>query len=270
MTLKTGFHFTAPCRSTRSRVKRDTTKAARIVSENEDCHSQVQGLSMQNCEEDRIQNIQTGNGQLEDFMSTLESEDLIVKGVNPEDCLKTKKKGAGGKGAQNKKTGNSSEKRNRDNTQNKRQRRACNKQETECIQNKKFCRKTDARVVDCQGVGDQNADPMDARKTLLRMSRSRSDKQLRSVTARSQRELESLAEEESVETGSDGTSSAKSEEENNGLKVGKGTDQGNPGNQDFKSDTEMDANVFQPCDKKSFTAVKMPPGICVVVSRILS
>lgn len=268
--LKTGFHFTAPCRSTRSRVKRDSTKAARIVSENKDCHSQVQGLSMQNCEEDRIQNVQTGNGQLEDVMSTLESEDLIVEGVNPEDCLKTKKKGAGGKGAQNKKTGNSSEKRNRDNTQNKRQRRACNKQETECIQNKKFCRKTDACVIDCQGVADQNADPMDARKTLLRMSRSRSDKQLRSVTARSQRELESLAEEESVETGSDSTSSAKSEEENNGLKVGKGTDQGNPGNQDFKSDTETDANVFQLCDKKSFTAVKMPPGICVVVSRILS
>ncbi|KAM6387468.1 methyl-CpG-binding domain protein 4 [Pluvialis apricaria] len=227
-TLKAGFDFTAPYWSTRSRVKRYSTKAVRTVSENEDCHSQVQGLSMQNGEEDRIQNIQAGNGQLEDVTSTLEREDLIMKGVNPEDCLKTKKKVAGGKGAQNKKTGKTSEKRNQDNTQNKRQRRACNKQETECIQNKKFCRKTDARVTDCQGVGDQNADPMDAGKSLLRMSRSWSARQLRSATARSQRELKSLAEEESVETGSDGASSAKSEEKTNGLKVGNGTDRGNP------------------------------------------
>ncbi|XP_075370093.1 methyl-CpG-binding domain protein 4 isoform X1 [Mycteria americana] len=261
MTLKAeDFDFTAPYqRSIHSRVKRYSTKAARTVLENEDCHSQAEGLGTQNGEEDRIQNIQTGNEHLEDVTSTQESKDLIVKGISPEDCLTTKKKGAGGKSAQNKKTGKSSEKRNRDNTQNKRQRRVCNKQETECIQKKKLCRKTDVRVADSWGVGDQNADLMDAGKTLLRISRSRSDMQLRSVTACSQRKLESLAEEECVETGSNDASSAKSEEKTNGLQIGKETDRGNPGNQDFKSDTETDANVLQPCNKKSFTAVKMPP-----------
>ncbi|KAM6059912.1 methyl-CpG-binding domain protein 4 isoform 5-T6 [Theristicus caerulescens] len=222
------FDFTAPYqRSTRSRVKRYGTKAARTVLENEDCHSQVQGLGTQNGEGDRIRNIQTGNEHLEDVTSTLESEDLIMKGINPEDCLKTKKKGAGGKNARNKKTGRSSEKRNRDNTQNKRQRRVCNKQETECIQNKKFCRKTDMCVAGSQGADDQNADPVGAGKTLLRISRSRSDTQLRSVTARSQRELGSRAEEECAETGSNDASSAKSEK-TNGLKTGKETDRGNP------------------------------------------
>ena len=223
---------------------------------------------MQNGAEDRIRSVQSGNEHLEDVTSTLESEDLIVKGINPEDCLKTKKKGAGGKSVQKKKTGKSSEKRNRDNTQNKRQRRVCNKEETECVQKKKSCRKTDTCVADSQGIDDQNADPMDAGRTLLRMSRSRSDTQLRSATARSQRELESLAEEECVETGSNDASAAKSEEKTNGLKIGKETDRGNAGNQDVKSDTETDANVLQPCDKASFPAVKMPPGICVVLSRI--
>ncbi|XP_075370095.1 methyl-CpG-binding domain protein 4 isoform X3 [Mycteria americana] len=230
MTLKAeDFDFTAPYqRSIHSRVKRYSTKAARTVLENEDCHSQAEGLGTQNGEEDRIQNIQTGNEHLEDVTSTQESKDLIVKGISPEDCLTTKKKGAGGKSAQNKKTGKSSEKRNRDNTQNKRQRRVCNKQETECIQKKKLCRKTDVRVADSWGVGDQNADLMDAGKTLLRISRSRSDMQLRSVTACSQRKLESLAEEECVETGSNDASSAKSEEKTNGLQIGKETDRGNP------------------------------------------
>ncbi|XP_075014639.1 methyl-CpG-binding domain protein 4 isoform X2 [Calonectris borealis] len=262
MTLKAeDFDFTAPYqRISRSRVKRYSTKAVRTVLENEDCRSEEQGLSIQNGEEDKIQNIQTGNEHLEDITSTLDSEDLIMKGINPEDCLNTKKKtGVGGNSAQNKKTGKSSEKRNRDNTQNKRQRRVCNKQETECIQNKKFCLQTDMHVADNQGIDDWNADPTDAGKALLRISRSRSDRQLRSMTARSQRELESLAEEECVEAGSNDASSAKSEEKNNGLKIEKETDRGNPGNQDFEPDSETDANVLQPCDKKSFTAVKMLP-----------
>ncbi|XP_074909650.1 methyl-CpG-binding domain protein 4 [Buteo buteo] len=230
MTLKAeDFDFTAPYqRSTRSRVKRYSTKAAGTVLENEDCHSQVQGLSIQNGAEDRTRNIQTECEQLEDVTTTLESKDLLMKGIDTEDCLKTKRKGAGGKSVQDKKTGRSSEKRNRDNTQSKRQRRVCNKQETECIQNKKICRKTALCVADSQGVDGQNADPMDAGKALLRMSRSQSVTQLRSVTARSQRELESLAEEECVETESNDTSSAKSEEKTNGLKTGKETDRGNP------------------------------------------
>ncbi|GAB0194372.1 methyl-CpG-binding domain protein 4 [Grus japonensis] len=223
------FDFTAPYqRRTRVRVKRYSTKAVGTVLDNEDCHGQVQGLSIPNGEEDRIQNIQMGNGHLEDVTSTLESEDLTMKGIKPEDCLKTKKKAAGGKSILNKKTGKSSEKRNRDNAQHKRQRAACNKEETECIQIKKFCRKRRKRVADSRGLDDLNADPMDAGKTLLRISRSRSDMQLTSVTTRSQRELESPAEEECVETGSDDTSSAKSEEKTDGLKMGKETDRGNP------------------------------------------
>ncbi|KAM6345388.1 methyl-CpG-binding domain protein 4 isoform 2-T2 [Alca torda] len=259
MVLKPDFDVPARSqRSTRLRVKRCSTKA-RTVSENEDCQSQVQGLSMQNGEEDRTQNIQTGNEHLEDVTPALESKDLIMKGINLGDCLKTRKKGAGGKGAQNKKTGKSSEKRNRDSTQNKRQRRACNKQETEGIQNKKFCGRRDACVADSRGVADQNADPVGMGRPLLRISRSRSDIALRSAAARSQRQLESRAEGRCAETSSDDASSVKSEQKTNGLKVGKQTDRGNSGNRDFKSDTEMDANVLQPCDKKSFTAVKMPP-----------
>ncbi|KAM6126454.1 LOW QUALITY PROTEIN: methyl-CpG-binding domain protein 4 [Phoenicopterus ruber ruber] len=220
------FDFTAPCqRSTRLRAKRCSTKAAGTVLENEDCHSQAQGLSTSGAE-DRIRNIQTGKEHLKDVTSTLENEDLIRKGINPEDCLKTTKKGAGGKSVQEKKTGKS--KRNRDNTQNKRQRRVCNKQETECIQNKKFCRRTDRCVAGSQGVDDHSADPAGAGKTLLRVSRSRSDTRLRSATARSRRALESLAEEDCAETGSNDASAAKSEEKNRGLKIGKETDRANP------------------------------------------
>ncbi|XP_010072588.1 PREDICTED: methyl-CpG-binding domain protein 4, partial [Pterocles gutturalis] len=254
------FDFTAPAqRSTRSRVRRCSTKAAGTVLENEDCYSQGQGLRIQNGAEDTIQNIQAGKDHLGDVASALESEDSIVKGTNPEDCVKTKKQGAGGKSVQNRKTGKSSEKRNRDNTQSKRRRRVCNKQETEGVENKRFCRKTDARVTGSQGIGDQNTDPTDMGKTLLRISRSRSDTRLRSATARSQRALESLAEEECAETGSHGASAAKSEEKTNGLEIRGETDQGNPGNQDFKSDAETDANVLQPCNKKRFTAVKTLP-----------
>ncbi|XP_009701692.1 PREDICTED: methyl-CpG-binding domain protein 4-like, partial [Cariama cristata] len=269
MTLKAeDFDFTAPYqRNTHSRVKRHSAKAARTVLENGGCHNQVQEISIQNGAEGRIQNIQTGSEHLEDVTSALESENLIMKGINPEGCLKTKKKGAGRKSVQNKKTGKSSEKRNRDNTQNKRQRRVCNKQETECVQNKKFCRKNNMRVADGQGVDDLNTDPMDAGKALLRMTRSQSDMQLRSVTPPSQRELQSLAEEERVETGSNDASFATSEKKTNGLKIFKETDRGNRRNQDFKSDTETDAIVLQPCDKTSFTAVKIPPGICVFLSR---
>ncbi|PKU39299.1 methyl- -binding domain protein 4 [Limosa lapponica baueri] len=225
MTLKADFDFTAPCqRSTRSRVKRYNAKA-RTVSESEDCLSQVQGLSVQNGGEDRIQNIQTGNEHLEDVTSALESKDLIMRGVNQEDCLKTKEKGAGGKGAQNKRTGKSSGKRNGDNTPNKRQRRACNKQETECVQKKKFCGQKEARVAGSRGAADQNTDPVAAGRTLLRVPRSRSDPRARSARAGSQRE--SRAGQECVETGSDGASSAKSEQKIDGFKVGKETDQGN-------------------------------------------
>ncbi|CAM9343648.1 unnamed protein product [Bubo scandiacus] len=267
-TLKAeNFDFAAPYRrSTCLRVKRYGTKAVGTVLENGDCHGQVQDLSGQNGAEGRVQNIQTGNEHLEAVAPTLEGKDLIMKGINPEDCLKTKRKRVGGKSVQNKKTGKSSEKRNRDNTQNKRQRRVCNKQETECVQNKKLCSQTEMRVAVSQGVGDQNTDPVDAGKTLLRTSRSRSDTQRRSARARSQRVLESLA--ECVETGSNDTPSAESEEKANGLKTGEETDRGSPGNQDFKPDTETDANVLQPCDQTSFTGVKMLPEECIPRTQV--
>ncbi|XP_069721906.1 methyl-CpG-binding domain protein 4 isoform X2 [Phaenicophaeus curvirostris] len=224
-----GVDATAPCpRVTRSRAKRCSPKAARGASGNANGHSRAQGLSVQNSEEDRIGHVQTGSEQPEGVRSAPESKDVIVEGIKPEDCPRTKEKGRGGKNAQNKKTGRSSEKRSRDSTQNKRRRRACNKEETECMQNKKFCRKAERRDGDRQGVGDQNADPMDSGKTLLRVSRSRSGTQLRSVTTRSQRELESQPKEDCVQKGSSDASSAESEEKTNGLEIGKGTDQGNP------------------------------------------
>ncbi|XP_026713378.1 methyl-CpG-binding domain protein 4, partial [Athene cunicularia] len=222
-TLKAeNFDFTAPHqRSTPPRVKRSGTKTAGTVLENGDCHSQVQDFSGQKGAEGDVQNIQTGNEHLEDVSSALESEDLVVKGVNPEDCLKTKRKRVGGKSFQNKKTVRSSEKRNRGNTQNKRQRRVCNKQETECVQSKKLCRQAETCVAGSQGAGDQNTDPEGAGKTLLSTSRSRSDARQRSL-----RTLESWA--EGVETGSNDSPAPESEEKTHGLKTGEKTDRGSP------------------------------------------
>ncbi|XP_033921903.1 methyl-CpG-binding domain protein 4 [Melopsittacus undulatus] len=58
-------------------VKSPSTKALRSGSENEDPHSQVQGL--QNDAEDGIQSVQTGNEHLGDTSCTLESQELIEK-----------------------------------------------------------------------------------------------------------------------------------------------------------------------------------------------
>nr|XP_025955439.1 methyl-CpG-binding domain protein 4 isoform X2 [Dromaius novaehollandiae] len=260
------FDFTAPSQSSsRSRAKRCSTKAVRTVLEKEDGQSQVQDLSVQNDEEDKIHKVQTGNEQLEDVSgtTTCSSKDLIVKEITPEDCLKGKKKGAVEKNVQSKRTRKSSEKKNPDNTQTKRQRKVCNKQETECIQNKKFCRKKAVRVSNGQGIDDQNTDPVDAekRKTLLTeellISGSQSEIQLGSVTAHLEKELKSVAELECVEKGFNEASSAKSEEKTDEFEIKKETDQVNPDNQNFESSTETDANILQPCDKKIFTEVKM-------------
>ncbi|XP_025955439.2 methyl-CpG-binding domain protein 4 isoform X3 [Dromaius novaehollandiae] len=260
------FDFTAPSQSSsRSRAKRCSTKAVRTVLEKEDGQSQVQDLSVQNDEEDKIHKVQTGNEQLEDVSgtTTCSSKDLIVKEITPEDCLKGKKKGAVEKNVQSKRTRKSSEKKNPDNTQTKRQRKVCNKQETECIQNKKFCRKKAVCVSNGQGIDDQNTDPVDAekRKTLLTeellISGSQSEIQLGSVTAHLEKELKSVAELECVEKGFNEASSAKSEEKTDEFEIKKETDQVNPDNQNFESSTETDANILQPCDKKIFTEVKM-------------
>ncbi|XP_030356593.1 methyl-CpG-binding domain protein 4 isoform X2 [Strigops habroptila] len=234
------------------RVKSYSTKGTRTDSENEDPHSQVQGP--QNGAEDGIQNVQTGNEHLGDTPRTSESQELIGKGMNAEDCLKTKKKGAGGKRVQNRKTGKSSEKRDRDSTQNKRQRRAGNKQETGCVQSKRLRRQTDTCAAGRQGA-EQGADPVGAGTTWLW---PRSGMQLSAVPACSQRGLQGLAEEEPAETASNDTS-AQSEEKTSGLEIGKETGGGNPGNQDSKPETEMVADALQPCHKSSFTALKVPP-----------
>ncbi|XP_067159646.1 methyl-CpG-binding domain protein 4 isoform X2 [Apteryx mantelli] len=260
------FDFTALSQSsTRSRAKRCSTKAVVTILEKEDCQSQVQDRSVQNGEEDKIHKVQTGNEQLEDVSGTTTcgSKDLIVEEIKPEDCLKTKKKGAVGKSVQSKRTRRTSEKRNPDNTQPKRQRKVCNKQENECIQNKKFCRKKDMCVSNSQGIDDQNTDPVDAgkRKTLLTekllISGSQSEIQLGSVTTHLEKELKSVAELECVEKSFNEASSAKSEEKTDEFEIRKDTDQVNPDNQNFKSDAETDANILQPCDRKIFTEVKM-------------
>ncbi|XP_061864670.1 methyl-CpG-binding domain protein 4, partial [Colius striatus] len=248
------FGFTALCpRSARSRVKRHGTEAAGTSLENEHWCSPVQGLGVQSGAEDGMQNVQTGKEQVEGVTPILEREGLLVKGLNPKDCLKANKKGAGGKSVQNNKAEKSSAKTNRDNTRSKRPRRACNQQEMECSQNKKFCRKTGRSVADGQGEGDQGAEPRGAGRTRLRTCRSRPDTEPRSAPAHSQRE--SLAEEQHMEAGSNRTAGAEPEESCSRLKTGEGADGGNPGNQGLKSDT--DVSVVQPCDGTGSTAV--PP-----------
>ncbi|KAM9533665.1 methyl-CpG-binding domain protein 4 isoform 1-T1 [Guaruba guarouba] len=249
------FDFTAPNGRRRRclRVKSHGTKAARTDSENEDPHSQVQGL--QNGAQDGIQSVQAGNEHLGDAPCTLESQELIGKGMNPEDCLKTKKKGAGLKRVQNRKTGKSSEERDRDSTQNKRQRREGNKQEPGCVQGKRFCRQTDTCGAGRRGVQEQGADPVSAGTTCLW---PRLGTQLSTVPACSQRGLQSPTEEEPAEAASKDTS-AQSEEKTRGLGAGKETGGGNRGNQGSKPESETAADALQLCDKSSFTAVKVLP-----------
>uniref|UniRef100_A0A8B9G5T1 Methyl-CpG-binding domain protein 4 n=1 Tax=Amazona collaria TaxID=241587 RepID=A0A8B9G5T1_9PSIT len=250
------FDFTAPNGGRRRcpRVKSYSTKATRADSENEDPHSQVQGL--QSHAEGGIPGVQTGNEHLGDAPCTLESQELIGKGMNPEDCLKTKKKGAGLKRVQNRKTGKSSEEEDRDSTRDKRQRRAGNKQEPGSVQSKRFCRQTDTCGAGRRGVEEQGADPVGAGTTWLW---PRSGTQLSVVPACSQRGLQSLAEEEPAETASKDTS-AQSKEKTRGLGAGKETGRENPGNQDCKPETETAADALQLCDKSSFTAVKVLPA----------
>lgn len=253
------FDFTAPNGRRRRclRVKSYSTKATRSDSENEDPHSQVQGL--QNDAEDGIQSVQAGNEHLGDAPCTLESQELTGKGMSPEDCLKTKQKGAGLKRVQNRKAGKSSEERDRDSAQNKRQRRAGSKQEASCVQSKRLCIQTDTCGPGRRGVEEQGTDPAGAGTAWLR---PRSGTQLSVVPACSQRGLQGLAEEEPAETASKDTS-VQCEEKTSGLGARKETGGGNPSNQDSKPETETAADALQLCDKSSFTAFKVLPGTCV-------
>ncbi|XP_061218389.1 methyl-CpG-binding domain protein 4 [Neopsephotus bourkii] len=227
------FDFTASNGRRRCpRVKSYSTKATRSDSENEDPHSRVQGL--QNDAEDGIQSVQAGNEHLGDAPCALEGRELIRKGMNPEECLKTKK-GADLKRVQNRKAVKSSEERDLDSTQNKRQRRAGNKQETGCVQSKRLCRQRDTSGAGRRGGEEQGA-----------------------VPACSQRGLQGLTEEEPAEAASKDTY-AQCEEKASRLGVGKEEGGENPGNQKSKPETERAADALQLCDKSSFTAVQVLP-----------
>uniref|UniRef100_A0A8C5UAP9 Methyl-CpG-binding domain protein 4 n=1 Tax=Malurus cyaneus samueli TaxID=2593467 RepID=A0A8C5UAP9_9PASS len=221
------------------------TGAAKSDLENEDCQSKVQELQAQNGAEVGIQNIQAGNGHLEDVTSTSKSADLVVEGTNPEEGLKTKKKGSGGKSVQSRKPRKSSERRNQGDSKSKRQRRVSSTWETECVENKRVCRQTDTSGADSRAVGD----PVHAGKALSHMSRAR----LSSVAAGSQRELCHLPEEG---PGSSDTPAARPEQKSCGLDTGTVPDLRDRGGQDGKSDTEADA---EPWHRMSCTAVTMSP-----------
>lgn len=245
-TLKAAdFDFTTPRGSTRSGLRRYGTGAARTDLEKEDCQSKVQELHAQNGAEAGIQNIQAGNGHLEDAPSTVESTDLVMEGTNPEQSLKTKRKGADGKSVQIRKRGKGSERRSQGDPKSKRQRRSSDTRET-----KRSHRQTETRGADSQG--DAGAAPVDAGKALSRMSRAR-----RRSVAGSQGELGHLPEEGLC---SRDTPAAGSEEKSSGLETGQVPDPGDLGRQSVKSGPEVDA---EPWDRRSSPAAGMSPGACV-------
>lgn len=248
-TLKAAdFDFTAPRGSRCSGLRRCGTGAVRTDLEKEDCQSKVQDLHTQNVAEVGIQNIQAGNGLLEDATSTVESTDLVMEGTNPEKSLKTRRKGVDGKSVQTRRRGKGSERRNQGDPKSKRQRRISNTLETEYVQNKRVHKQTDTRGADSQAVGDPGADPVDAGKALSQMSRAR----LRSV-AGSQRGLGHLPKEGPC---SNDTPAARPEEKSCGLETGKVPDPGAVGQQNVQSDSEVDA---EPWDRTRFPAVTVPP-----------
>ncbi|XP_062356951.1 methyl-CpG-binding domain protein 4 [Cinclus cinclus] len=257
-TLKAAdFDFTAPRGSTCSGLRGCGAGAVRTHLEKVDCQSKVQELHAQNGAEVGIQNIQAGNGHLEDATPTVESTDLVMESTNPEESLKTKRKGAGRKSVQTRRHGKGSERRNQGDSKSKRQRRLSDTLETECVQNKRVHRQTDTRGADSQGVCDAGADPVDAGKALSGMSRT----WLRSV-AGSQRELGHLLKEGLC---SSDTPAATSEGKSYGLETGKVPDPRDLGQQNVKSDTEVGA---EPWDRTSCTAVTVLPEESVLRTRV--
>ncbi|XP_066183216.1 methyl-CpG-binding domain protein 4 [Sylvia atricapilla] len=240
------FDFTTPRGSTRSGLRRYGTGAPRTDLEKEDCQGKVRELHTQNGAEAGIQNIQAGNGHLEDATSTAESTDLVTEGTNPEQSLKIKRKGADRKSVQTRKRGKGSERRNQGDPKSKRQRRISDSQETKCVHTRRGHRQTDTHGADSHS--DPGADPVDAGKALPGMCRAR----LRSV-AGSHRELGHLPKEGPCPSD---TPAVRSEEESSGLETREVPDPGDLGRQDVKSGTEVDA---EPWDRRSFPAAGMPP-----------
>lgn len=255
-TLKAAdFDFTAPRGSTRSGLRGYGTGAVRTDLEKEDCLSKVQDLHAQNGAEVGIQNIQAGNGHLEDAASTVESTDLAMEDTNREESLKTRRKGVDGKSVQPRRRGKGSERRNQGAL--KRQRGISNTLETECVQNKRVHRQTDTRGADSQAVGDVGADPV-AGKALSATSRAR----LRSV-AGSQRELGHLPKEGPC---CSATPAERSEEKSYGLETGKVPGPGDLGQRNVKSAAKGDA---EPWGRTSCTAVTTSPGVCARAESVL-
>ncbi|XP_074986387.1 methyl-CpG-binding domain protein 4 isoform X2 [Caretta caretta] len=266
------FDFTAPVQSkTRSRAKGFGAEAVGLRLQNKECNSKAQDLSVQSSKEElKVVELQTSNEQLENISIHLQArEDLVIKDIKPKDCcIKVKEKGAVGRRAQIKKARKGSEKRNSDHSQNKRQRKAsCNKQEAEGSQIKKFQRKKDVCVSDRGRIDNQNLNPTDTGKanTLLKdeimTSESQSEMHLGPVTALSETESRTMGELGCAEKSSDDVAAMKSDKniaERQGLSAfANKKDWVNSGNQDFKPGTETDISISQPCDKKSFTSVKM-------------
>ncbi|NXS23903.1 MBD4 protein, partial [Mystacornis crossleyi] len=245
-TLKAAdFDFTAPRGNTRSGLRGYGTGAVRTDLEKEDCQSKVQELHAQNGAEAGIQDIQTGNGHLEDVTSTVESTGLVTEGTNPEEGLKTKRKGVDWKNVQMRKPRKGSERKNQGDPKSKRQRRVSNTRETERVQNKRLHSQADPGGAGSRGVGDAGAE-----KALSAESRAR----LRSG-AGSQRGLGHPPEEG---PGSGDTPAVTPEEKSNGRETGKTPDRGDLGQQiqSVKSDTQVDAELW---DRTSFTAARTSP-----------
>ncbi|XP_005053442.2 PREDICTED: methyl-CpG-binding domain protein 4, partial [Ficedula albicollis] len=250
-TLKAAdFDFTAPRGSTRSGLRGYGTGAVRTDLEKEDCQSKVQDLHVQNGAEVGIQNMQAENGHLEDATSTMESTDLVMQDTEPEESLKTRRKGADGKSVRTRRRGKGSERRNQGDPKSKRQRRISNTLETECVQKKGVHRQTGTRGAASQAVGD-------AGKALSRVSRAR----LRSL-AGSQRELGHLPEEGPC---CSDTPAVGPEEKSCGLETGKVLDPGDLGQQKGKSDTQVDA---EPWARTGCSAVTMSPEESVPQTQV--
>ncbi|XP_038264387.1 methyl-CpG-binding domain protein 4 isoform X3 [Dermochelys coriacea] len=265
------FDFTAPFQSkTRSRAKGFGAEAVGLRLQNKECNSKAQDLSVQSSKEEiKVVELQTSNEQLENISIHLQGkEDLVIKDIKPKDCcIKSKEKGAIGRRAQIKKARKGSEKRNADHSQNKRQRKAsCNKQEAEGGQIKKFRQKKDVCVSDRGRIDHQNLNLTDTGKanTLpkdeIMTSGSQSKIHLGLVTALSETESRTMGELGCAERSDD--AAAMKSDKNIAERQGSSAfvnekDWVNLGNQDFKPGTETDISISQPCDKKSFTSVKM-------------
>uniref|UniRef100_U3KGW0 Methyl-CpG-binding domain protein 4 n=1 Tax=Ficedula albicollis TaxID=59894 RepID=U3KGW0_FICAL len=177
--------------------------------------------------------MQAENGHLEDATSTMESTDLVMQDTEPEESLKTRRKGADGKSVRTRRRGKGSERRNQGDPKSKRQRRISNTLETECVQKKGVHRQTGTRGAASQAVGD-------AGKALSRVSRAR----LRSL-AGSQRELGHLPEEGPC---CSDTPAVGPEEKSCGLETGKVLDPGDLGQQKEESvpQTQVDRRKTSP------------------------